>query len=1203
MFLKQLELYGFKSFGERIKIEFNPRLTAIVGPNGSGKSNIVDSVRWLLGDQSHKSLRVPSSEEVIFKGTDIGSPFNFSHVGMVIDLDDEGEFQLERKFYRTGENDYILNGKVVRLKDIRSLLSAKGFGLGTLSILSQGQIDAILSLVPSDRRIVLEEVAQISQFKENKTRILKKLDSTRDNLTRLDDILREVDSRLKELFEQAQMARTFLELDRQRNELEVNLVFKETERFVKNIRKNLEELQEREKELLSLKSESTSLDDEIAEGEKQKEILRGELESELALSRERSLKVEKARSSMDLSNSELVLWQDKRNTNSSLRRKLGSEIESIRKQVNSEHQKIDDSVSEKELTEQTLNELSEKNKGIEEEENSILSSIETRMTSLNKSRADIDITNGHLELLMERLTRASQYLEEGDTAFGEHMSEVERFRTRLSELTANIEELSASKHSIDYRKDETEQGARVIETERNKLESELAEKKDTLISLASELKILKDLERRFVGYQAGVKRLIEAKDQNQLQGVVGPVIDLVRVNKGFEKAIQAALASRGQYIVVEKFQDGLDALEYLKKTGGGRVTFIPLEDFESGDQVYNPVNIPESEGYYGRAIEKIEIDEKYNPVVSYLLRDTLIFSDLKSARNARKKYNLKQWIVTLDGDVHQPRGIFTGGSIDYRSEGPLVRRSQIDDLENQKQNDEISVSSLVDRLNSAKALHADHVQGIRKLGFESDTLRDQIVDKSREMQYLDEIIKNHEKEINELRGRREKIETEINSLSIEIQETKNRISQLEDELDYIAREAEDDEERKSKITQDRSLREDEINRLRIFISSKEQEINFLQSSSSDLESRLEDTDDELSSAIDELYEILAKEEDAQSRYIKLKYIYESECEKTDREALTESQIRIKIDKQRQELTAKRDNHSRINALIEETDARRESQSMRIAKMETELVALLGKVADMESVKSEFPDLLNTESEDFNRFLESEFIDSLPSRKSIVDELNEIQEKISRIGQVNVLAERDYENYRRRKDFLEGQKQDLVKGADELMNTLSEIEQESKKAFKEVFDQTKINFQQIFSEIFPEGKAELSLTDPNNILESGLDIRVKFPGKKDLDLLQFSGGERSIIAITFLFAVLKTKPPSFVILDEVEAALDDVNVENFIRLMRSFYDKFQFIVVTHNKLTMEYASDLWGVTMKKGGMSQVVSISLEDWMREHPEVNW
>ncbi|MBU1022987.1 AAA family ATPase, partial [bacterium] len=345
---------------------------------------------------------------------------------------------------------------------------------------------------------------------------------------------------------------------------------------------------------------------------------------------------------------------------------------------------------------------------------------------------------------------------------------------------------------------------------------------------------------------------------------------------------------------------------------------------------------------------------------------------------------------------------------------------------------------------------------------------------------------------------------------------------------------------------------------------------------------------------------LGLEEDAQARYLKLKYQYGMEAEKIQSEESGEEKTRKQVEQKRRKLIDAREKAASGSVQIEELDSRRETQSVRIARMETELVSYLKEVADIAIVKGEYPDLLDTESEDFNRFLESEYIDNLPSRKQLVDELEVINSKIEEIGEVNVLAERDYENYLRRRDFLQNQQSDLVKAADELMETLGEIEGESKKSFKEIFAQTKVNFEEIFTELFPNGNAQLTLTDLDNILDSGLEIKVKFPGKKELDLLQLSGGERSIIAIAFLFAVLKTKPPSFVILDEVEAALDDVNVEKFIRLMKGFSDKFQFIIVTHNKLTMEYARELWGVTLKKGGMSQVVNISLEDWVTEHPE---
>jgi chromosome segregation protein len=1164
MHLKEIELYGFKSFGERVKIEFNPRLTAIVGPNGSGKSNIVDSIRWLLGDQSYKSLRVPSSSEVIFKGAENDAPFNFSHVGMVVDLEDEGEFQIERKFHRSGENEYVLNGKVVRLKDIRSLLSTMGFGLGSLSILSQGQIDSILSLVPTDRRAVLEEVAQISHFKENKLRMLKKLDSTRENLNRIEDIIREIETRISELSEQAESARKFRELDNRRNELQLTLTFKETERLIKNIRKNLN------------------------------------FERELEKSRVRSLEMEKERSAMELAKSELDSRVEKREAGMSSIRRIESEIADLLNHIADEQGNLDKSCSDHTDADNRLNETLKQNQQIIENENSQLDEIEHRQTNIAELKGEIDLSHGRITMLEDRLTRSTQYLEEGEEAFNDRSSELDRLATHTKELDAAIEKSSEEITKVESQKEQAQTQYNNTEDEIKRTQSELSSLKEELISVSSELRFLMDLERKLAGYHTGVKRLIEADRKGELQGVIGPVVDLLNVDEGFEKALESILAGRGQYVIVESFRDGLNALEFLKKTSGGRVTFIPMDDFKPDNHQHTAINIPESEGYLGKALDRIKIDERFTPVIEHLLRDALVFTNLESARDARNKYNLKQWIVTLDGDVHRPKGIFTGGLTSKHAEGPLVRRSQIEQLETRKRDAEIAEKTLIDRLNSAKSLSDDHLRNITALEDEISSMRESSNDSIRERRYIKESIGNLEKEVTELRGKKDKIENEILSITSEIVDAKKSTAELEKNLDSIAAISDGDDTLKDKILQDRSLREDEINRLRILISSKEQEKEFIKTTISNLEDQHQNLLDEIEEQKSLLLDNLSLEEDAQARYVKLKCHVDMENAKLDSETSSEDNLRKQIELKREQLHDSRENASLLSAQIAETDIKRETQSVRIVRMETELVSFLKDVANDENIKNEYPNLLDTDSEDFNRFLESEFIDNLPPRKQLVDEIKTLTDQIDEIGEVNILAERDHENQQRRKEFLYNQRTDIVNSADKTMQTLAEIENESKKNFKEVFDQAKINFEEIFHNLFPEGKAELSLSDPSNLLESGLDIRVKFPGKKELDLLQFSGGERSIIAIIFLFSILKTKPPSFVILDEVEAALDDINVDKFIKLMRQFSDKFQFIIVTHNKLTMEYAGDLWGVTMKKGGMSQVVSISIDDWLSEYAD---
>lgn len=1200
MHLKSIELYGFKSFGERVKIEFNPRLTAIVGPNGSGKSNIVDSIRWLLGDQSYKNLRVPSSEEIIFKGVTDAAPFNFSHVGIVIDREEEGQFQIERKYHRSGENEYILNNKNVRLKDIRALLSTMGFGLGSLSILSQGQIDSILSLVPTDRRIVLEEVAQISHFKENKNRMMKKLDATRENLNRIEDIIREVESRISELSEQAESARKFKELDDHRKELSFTLTFKETERLIKNIRRNLIEIKEREEQLLDFRNESENIEKQIVNLDSEIEKLRGELETELEKSRVRSLEMEKARSAMELAKSELESRTDKRKSRMDAIRRIENELAEIVNQTADECKTRDKSTIDHTEARSRLQKTLEENRQIIDDENTQLDAIENRQNSIAKLNADIDVSHGRVSMLEERLIRSTQYLEEGEEAFSDRNTELKRMNEKSKELDSTIENSTEEIEKAKSKQEFVFAQKKETEDEINSVETELSSLKDELISVSSELKILKELEKKLAGYHMGVKRLIEADRRGELQGIIGPVVDLLSVDDGFEKALESILGGRGQYVIVESFRDGINALEHLKKAQGGRVTFIPMDDFQPDTHPPKEFNISESEGFLGKALDRIQVDDRFRPVIEHLLRDALVFTNLESARDARIKYNLRQWIVTLDGDIHRPKGIFTGGLTASHAEGPLVRRSQIDQLETKKSDGEILVGTLMERFNAAISLRDNHDRKLAEFEKEISAMRESSNDVIRERRYTMESIGNLEREVTELRGKKDKIEKEIFEITGTLANEKTATSELEKQLDVVANKSDKDNELKEKILHDRSLREDEINRLKILISSKEQEMEYIQSTISNMDNQGRSHQLEIEKLKSLFLENLLLEEDSQARYVKLKFNVELENEKFESESSGEGILRKRIEEKRDEMHSNRERTASVSVQILETDTKRETLSVRIVKMETELVSHLKDVAQDENIKDKFPNLLDTESEDFNRFLESEFIDNLPARKQLVDEIADLTIKIDEIGEVNILAERDHENQTRRRDFLFDQRSDIVSSTDKTMLTLAQIEEESKKNFKEIYDQAKTNFEEIFHDLFPEGNAQLSLSDPDNILESGLEIRVKFPGKKELDLRQFSGGERSIIAIIFLFAILKTKPPSFVILDEVEAALDDINVEKYIKLMKRFSDKFQFIIVTHNKLTMEYAGDLWGVTMKKGGMSQVVNIALDDWLSDYSD---
>ncbi len=1184
MYLKSVELQGFKSFADKIYLDFNPGITAIVGPNGSGKSNISDAIRWVMGEQSVKSLRGSRMEDVIFSGTEVRKPQGFAEVSLVLDNSehifpvDYEEVTVTRRVYRSGEGEYFINRNACRLKDIHELFMDTGLGREGYSIVGQGRIDEILSNKSEDRRRIFEEAAGITKYKYRKNDAEKKLERTRENLTRVTDIMTELEGQIEPLRHQSEKAKKYLNLRDELKTIEVNASVVSIEKFREDLKLAEKEYDAVSESIVLLQKDTQETEDtinklysDIADFDKETDELRIAREEAQEQSSEGTNSINLSLANIEHfgENIERIKQEIQKCRNGI--EQLDDLIENYNKslsQLNAEEGEIAGKKQKLEETLESTNSLfAEKSENVESLKSLVIDKT-SEITSLHSKIANYNIL---LESFNSQRINAEELLVKQSDGYEILTQNNKKLKDSLSVIENELTDCRA-------KEEEVSQKCKYISS---KL-SQIIEKKNTTLSelsrKTSKKSVLEDMENDFEGFSRSVKSVMTAHSKGVLQSykIYGPLSNLVSTDKKYVTAIEVAMSSVSQNIVTENEQDAKAAIKYLKDNRLGRATFMPISTVKS--RTADVLAASKMQGFIAVAKDLVEYDSQYSGIIGNVLGATVVADSIDNAINMAAKCGHKFRIVTLDGEVMQAGGAMTGGSTGKNS-GFLSRRAEIDTLETE-------INQMKSSLDLLEKEHKQYSEDFESANTMLENARRALMSKNEEYVTLKAECEHSDKYLSEAKESRDgllrDIETAKNrtkEINEDIDLCRTNITHLEEEIEALRSDAEGKSGETDKILAKAQELQEKILNITIEENAKLKDIELQNerltgviAEKSDILSEIDEKELQISGFSQKIAEINKEVED-------------------NRKKLSELGTRsVDIDKRIEEISALRKNaDGKIRELQESTkDTRDKLFALGQQKVKSE--------AKKASIETNLDGIFTHLWEEY----ELTYSEALKVRSGEEINLTEanreiagLKSKIKALGNINIDAIEEYKNVKERFDFLTEQTQDLEKAKAELEGLIDEMLDIMKKQFSEQFAIISKNFNSVFRELFGGGQANLSLADPDDVLESGVEIEAQPPGKKLQSLTLLSGGEKAFTAIALLFAILKVRPTPFCILDEIEAALDDVNVYRYADYLKKYSNKTQFIVVTHRRGTMEAANILYGVTMQEKGISKLLSLNIDE----------
>lgn len=1177
MRLKSLEIQGFKTFPDKTKLSFEQGITSVVGPNGSGKSNISDAIRWVLGEQSPKSLRCSKMEDVVFNGTDKRKRLGYAEVTLNIDnkdrvLDFDGdEIAVTRRYYRSGESEYLINKAAVRLKDINELFMDTGLGRDGYSMIGQGKIDSIVSSKGEDRREIFEEAAGISRYRYRKIEAERKLKNTEDNLLRLRDIVTELEERVEPLHKQSDKAKQFLEYSDEKRGLEIAL-------WLLTLDNSQNELKSQDEKILIARSQYEDAEQSLQNIQEETEELykkNGELSALIEDIRseisEIDNKVSENRSLVSVAENDIL------HNNENIER-INNEI----LQADRSAEDLEKSISEKKLEiaqldadiiskQKKYSELSEQLNIINMDSSKsgdVLQELTAEMSVLTSQSADARVVDMTSETTIAELNSRIAVLNTANEEYSSQISDMTAMLVKYADDINSIEEtINSQTNSLD--------GIQLKLASRGKKRDELRQESDRLILDVKEhlrkISFLENLERNLEGFSKSVKSVVNASSKGKLKGICGPVSRVISVPSEYGVAIETALGAATQNIVTDTDEDAKQAIRYLKSIDGGRATFLPLNTIKTRDFKEN--GLESCYGFVGIAAELCSCETKYRGILYSLLGRIVIADDLNCATAIAKKYSYRFKIVTLDGQVVNAGGSLTGGSLN-RNTGLLSRASEIEELKKQTDKLQQTAKNAEDNMlhisQECAALEAE-LLGVRAdISNNKQELARLLAEKracENELNNSKLVFANSEKEIEDCRKRISSLNESCSQARKQLAELNVKIAQAEEKINVVTG-------NRAQLTEKREELSTLLQNIRLEIVSSQKDVDVLNSEIVFAQNSGSDNKDRKAELKTQIELITSKIND--SNLLIEKY-------NSDIEALTskQSELNSEINKIAQQRNEFEKRTVEIRTLERDKTHERETSGQELARLEERKINIQKQYDSIISKLWEEYELTKREAEKIA-------IDIEDSSKA-QNRLNELKKKIKSLGNVNVSAIEEYKEVSERYEFMSTQVNDVEKSKREIEKLITDLTKQMKEVFVESFEQINKNFTYTFKELFGGGTASLSLSDPENILTSGIDILVHPPGKIVVHLDALSGGEKALVAIALYFAIMKVRPAPFCVMDEIEAALDDVNVFRFASYMRRLTDKTQFILITHRRGTMEEADVLYGVTMQDEGISKLLEL--------------
>ncbi len=1178
MYFKRIEMHGFKSFAEPVVIEFHEGVTCIVGPNGSGKSNISDAIRWVLGEQSPKMLRGGKMEEVIFAGTASRKSRGMAEVTLVIDNStgilpiDYSEVAITRRMYRSGESEYLINSNQCRLRDIRELIMDTGIGVDGYSIIGQGKIADIVSNKPESRREIFEEAAGVVMYKSKKAEAEHKLQNTNANLERVNDIVGEIEGRIDGLREDSIKAKEYLALREKYKELEINITLRNIEKLdlateslkdeVQIVSGDIEELTEKKEGLSAELGKSRERSDRLEElGNEARDKLLHKIDEINALSNKSQLDSERL---AGIDRDSMRLADERTELNQKLVRELANQKEleescdDVRRSLEKEEENLREKIG-------AYNEITEKSLRLEGEIDAAKSRMIELQNIASSARSEVKSLSSYRKSLEDR---KEQLLSDGETI----KQNIFDFESRKNQAQIEKTEKDAQLENTRASLSDARQNIAKLNDEINRISKENEEIRIRAGQANARKKTIEEMENNYEGYNGAVRFIMKAN----LPGIKGLASDLMKVPGGMEIAIETALGAGMQNVVCARDADAKKAILELKSKKAGRLTFLPLESVR-GSSANLPAAIRQDGGFKGLACDLIEYDPEYEGIFKYLLGRVAVVDSMDTAVRLSKGSTGGIRFVTPDGEIVNASGAITGGKYKNSTANLLARKTEIITLEDEIKKLGHAYNKNKENLEDLKAKAEEALRLCARLEDEIRKLELAIIETDAKLKSL----KNSYADTKESDAKKERELLSIQSDFAKLDQTEEILNkkacEAEDEIASIEKKTLLDMDTFEEIKKQTSDATDAITKARIAKTEWDGKFEMASSLLTRVIASVDEINDQLFAKKENL-EALEKE--------KAQILFGKESSEDDYRSMQEEKTRLEeyiaeISEEKTQLSAslgeKTIEYTKIVEMLNSCQDRKYQAEIKLAKNETQMDTWKEKL--WEDFEISYAQALSMRKTDF-------------ALSTATKESREIKNRIRELGDVNVGAIKEYEQISTRYEFLTEQRNDILSAMQELQSIISDMDKTIKTRFKESFDQVVVNFEEIFAELFGGGHAELRLDNEDNPLESGIEIIAQPPGKKLQNINLMSGGEKTMTAIALMFAVLKTKPTPFCILDEVEAALDDSNIDRFANYLRKF-DGIQFAIVTHQKATMEHADVLYGVTMPEQGISKVLSLRLGD----------
>lgn len=1181
MRLISLELNGFKSFAQKTKIEFMPGMTGIVGPNGSGKSNIIEAIRWVMGEQSAKDLRGSKMTDVIFAGSDTRKPVNRAEVSITFDNQDHylssdyTEIKITRKLYRNGDSEYLLNGQECRLKDVLDLFMDSGLGRESFSIISQGRVEAIFNGKSTDRRAVIEEVAGVAKYKKNKTTAEKRLSDTTDNLHRVSDIISELETQLEPLAQQSSLAREYKDqksqfdlLDRTKTVLNIEQYQRQKESIEKQQQSakkmasqyeiQTAEANKKIDQLKQIQTELTNKKDQLQSALLTQTKQLADVKNTLNLTNERSSQQDSNLSQMKSRRDELV---DQKTTVENQLRNVETQITEQLTSIKSAKEELDQlsSMSAQQQAD-ALNQKIEKLQGQQVDQMQALTTVHNQKSYLTRNHEQSvkrqEEVGKQQATIKTRLSKLNQELTSKQESYGTESSKLDDLKQQLNGELSQQQKL---KYGYD------------------KVQKAWYQSLATVQSLEARINSLKSMETEYTGFYQGVRQVLQHRQM--FQGLFGPVSELINVPIKFTTAVETVLGAQLQNLVVDNQSTGKQIIKYLVSKRAGRATILPIDTLANYSTNRSILSRVESlPGFQGLASDIVSIENDKQVVLTHLLGNTIIADQLDNATAIARQTQHRFRIVTLDGQLINASGSMTGGANRQQRQGILSRQQEIEQLDNDLSSAKASSTQLEERVQKYEDASKTNSVTI-------DDLRHSVAETNEQFQEVNGSVKLLTDQCNEAKRQLSALEYEINqdgdphkSFDQQIADNDNQEKEIKDKIENIKQQITEAKNDLSTVQSTSSKRTQQLNDKKQWIAVAQEKVSHVKDERQQLNEQLNDINNELDS--------IKRQTDIANQSIEERQS-ERENAETQLKNLTEQQSETQS------------NLSQIDQQLTSQASKLEEANVNADRLRELQQASLNELNDVNSqnmiLESKIDQGLNRLSENYSMtFIEAKQNLSDKSLNEISSQLKLLKRGLDEIGPVNLGSIEEYERVNKRYSFLHDQQTDLLDAKKQLSDTMQEMDEEVKTRFNESFHQIATSFSHVFVQMFGGGQAKLVLTDPDDLLTTGVDIIAQPPGKKNQHMSLLSGGEKALTAITLLFAILEVRPVPFAILDETEAALDEANVNRFARYLSMYGSRGpQFIVVTHRKGTMMNANVLYGVTMQESGVSKMVSVSLED----------